>query len=118
VSDPTAVTKQQKLARGQFILQTLQPLQLAGGDIREAMRRVYESADIEDVDKLLPQPQPNPAQEMAMQLDMAGKQADIEAKQAKARRDDAEAQATVVDSGLTVAQAQIGAMTAGYSDAA
>ncbi len=58
VSDPSSVTRMQKMAKGQFLMSTMKDLAAVGGDAREALRRVYEAADIEDIDKLLPPPQP------------------------------------------------------------
>lgn len=60
VSDPATVTRMQKMARSQYIQQTIPLLASVGGDAREALRRTYEAADIEDIDKLLPPPQPQP----------------------------------------------------------
>jgi chaperonin GroES len=57
VADPTSVTKMQRTAKAQLILQTS-----AGNpavDQREMLRRIYEAADIEDIDALLPPPDPN-----------------------------------------------------------
>lgn len=86
ISDASSVTKMQRHARAQFLLSTLEPLSAVGGDGREVMRRVYEAVDIEDIDKLLPAPQPNPLQE-------AAGAAEIEATKAKAAKDMADAQA-------------------------
>lgn len=58
VSDPSSVTRMQKMAKAQFILGTMPYLQAVGGDARDALRRVYEAADVDDIDKLLPAPQP------------------------------------------------------------
>jgi chaperonin GroES len=56
VADPTSVTKMQRAAKGQFLLQT------GKGDPnvnqRELLKRVFEAADIEDIDALLPAPDP------------------------------------------------------------
>lgn len=93
VSDPASVTKMQRMARAQYLLGTVPVLAQVGGDAREALRRAYEAADIEDIDKLLPDPQPNPMQEMAAKTEMENKQADTQAKLAKAKRDEAEAMA-------------------------
>lgn len=82
VSDPSNVTKMQKMARAQFLLSTAEQLAAVGGDAREVMRRAYEAADIEDIDKLLPPPDP-----MAGQIAMAEKQADIKMKEARAAKD-------------------------------
>jgi chaperonin GroES len=58
VSDPTSVTKTQKLNRAQFMGQFL------GKGLNDVviMKRMLEAADVEDVDELLPQgpPQPDP----------------------------------------------------------
>lgn len=57
VADPSSVTKIQKMARAQFIQQTG-----AGNpvvDQRELLKRVYEAADVEDIDTLLPPVNPN-----------------------------------------------------------
>lgn len=121
VSDPSSVTKMQQMARAQFILGTAEMLGAVGGDMREALRRVYEAADVDDIDKLLPPPPPpNPMADMAMQLELDNKAADTEAKRAKAMRDIQEAQAVPVrlqsDVGRTeieAAKAQIDAFKTG-----
>jgi chaperonin GroES len=80
VSDPSNVTRMQRLAKGQFLLGTMEQLAAVGGDAREVMRRVYEAADVEDIDKLLPAPkpqppaQPNPVEMARAQKDMAAAQ--------------------------------------------
>ncbi len=89
VSDPTSVTKMQKMARAQFLLSTLEALQLAGGDVREVLRRVYEAADVDDIDKILPPPPP-PGPEQALALKDA--EATIRGKVAKAVKDETDAQ--------------------------
>jgi chaperonin GroES len=88
VSDPAAITRMQKMARAQFIMGTMGQLQAVGGDPREALRRAYEAVDAEDIDKLLPKPQPNPVQEAIQQLSMA-------AMKAGADKDTAQAQAAL-----------------------
>lgn len=92
VSDPSSVTKMQKMAKAQFLLSTAETLLAVGGDVREVLRRVYEAADVDDIDKLLPPPPPpGPEQELAV----ADAQATIAGKQAKAAKDGADAQATI-----------------------
>lgn len=121
VSDPSSVTKMQQMARAQFILGTAEMLGAVGGDMREALRRVYEAADVDDIDKLLPPPPPpNPMADAAMQLEMADKQAGIRQKEARATRDMAEAQAVPArlqtDVGrvaVDAAKAEVQAFTAG-----
>ena len=79
VSDPATVTRMQKMARAQLIQGTIPILAQVGGDPREALRRTYEAADIEDIDKLLPPPPPppppDPRQEKMIEVQIAGEQA-------------------------------------------
>jgi chaperonin GroES len=73
VSDPAAITRMQKMARAQFIMGTIGVLGSVGGDPREALRRVYEAVDAEDIDKLLPPPKPqaqDPMQAAMAELQM------------------------------------------------
>lgn len=114
VSDPTSVTRMQKMARAQFLLSTVEPAQLAGVDLREIMRRVYEAADTEDIDKLLPEKQPDPMQEMAAQ----GAQAKIAETQSKALLNEATAQAKTAEAQLKAESLQLDAMQAGMANAA
>ena len=90
VSDPTSVTRLQKMARAQFLLGTIETLQAVGGDVREVLRRVYEAADVDDIDKILPPPPP-PGPEQAMA--MADMEATVRGKVAKAIKDETDAQA-------------------------
>jgi chaperonin GroES len=57
VSDPTSITRLQKVARAQFLLQT--GVGDPNVDQRELKRRVFEAADVEDLDTLLPPPNPD-----------------------------------------------------------
>lgn len=98
VSDPSTVTRMQKLAKGQFVLGTMEQLALVGGDAREALRRVYEAADIEDIDKLLPTPQPQQPDPVA--------QAEAQAKLAKAAKDGAQAGLIQVDTGNSILEGE------------
>lgn len=69
------------------------------------------AAKAEKEGKPLPQalqpPQPNPAQQAAMQMEMAAKEAEVVGKQADARKKEAEAGKAVIE--LQTLQAQIGA---------
>jgi chaperonin GroES len=84
VSDPTSVTKMQKMSRAQFL----------GGFIGrglndiEIYRRMFEAADVEDIDKILPDgpPPPNPKDVADAQV----KQADAALKQAQTVKTEAE----------------------------
>jgi hypothetical protein len=98
VSDPSTVTRMQKLAKGQFVLGTLEQLAMVGGDPREALRRVYEAADIEDIDKLLPEPKPQAPDPAIM--------AKAEADAARAAKDGAAAQRTQVQAGNDVLEGE------------
>ena len=102
VSDPSTVTRMQKMAKAQFTMSTIGVLSTVGGDPREALRRVYEAVDLEDIDKLLPPPKPqaaDPLQQMAAQLEMM-------AKQAKAARDMAGADKASAEAAETILQGQ------------
>jgi chaperonin GroES len=58
VSDPSSVTRMQKMARAQFLMGTIG---MPGANPPEILKRVYEAADIEDADKLIaPQQGPDP----------------------------------------------------------
>jgi chaperonin GroES len=88
VSDPATVTRMQKMARAQLIQGTIPILAQVGGDPREALRRTYEAADIEDIEKLLPPPPPPPPPDPMMQK-MA--EVKIGAEEAKGLKDTAAA---------------------------
>ena len=73
LADPSSVTRMQKIAKAQFLLQTGQNNPVVNQ--RELMMRVYEAADIEDIDKLLPEPDPNapppiPEQKLASEAEL------------------------------------------------
>lgn len=122
ISDPSSVTKMQQAAKAAFIQGTIPILAEVGGDVKEALRRVYQAADIEDIDDLLPAPQPNPMQEMAAQAEMENKAADTEEKRARAFKAMQEGQAVPAkvqyDFGklsLEEAKAQIKALEVGLN---
>lgn len=67
ISDPATVSKMQKLAKAEFVFQTSQGNPLVNP--HEALRRMYEAADVEDIDKLLmPPPEPDPEEEMLKRI--------------------------------------------------
>ena len=86
VSDPAAVTQMQKMAKSQFIQSTIPLLATVGGDVREALKRSYEAADIEDIEKLIPAPKPQAPDPMAD----AAKQAQVQELINKAMKTGAE----------------------------
>lgn len=70
VSDPTSVTRIQKMARAQFLMQFVAA---PGVNPQEVYKRVWEAADIEDIDQLLAPPQgPSPMDQAKVAKDMAG----------------------------------------------
>jgi chaperonin GroES len=58
VSDPSAITRMQKMAKAEYLKSNIGIVASVGGDVREVMRRVLEAADVEDIDKILPAPKP------------------------------------------------------------
>lgn len=110
VSDPSTVTRMQKMAKAQVIQSTIPIMAQVGGDPREAMRRVYEAADIEDIDKLLPVPKPPPPPDPMMVKLGETKIATEEAKGAKdlaaAEKLKAETEKLGVDTAVTAVEGQ------------
>ncbi|MDB5584304.1 MAG: hypothetical protein JWR80_9480 [Bradyrhizobium sp.] len=97
-SDPTSVTKMQKMARAQFLQQFLGK----GLNDQEIYHRIFEAADVEDIDKLFP----DPAQAQQQQeLQQKGAAAEIGAKEAAAARDGAAVQETQQQARKTAAEA-------------
>lgn len=101
VADPSAVTDMQKIARMNVVAQYIGTgLQ----DDREALRRLYEVARIDDIDALLPEPQgPSPQEQMAM----ANADAEIRAKGARAMRDEAAGKKDLVEAALAEPRHQL-----------
>jgi len=94
VADPNIVTDMQKMARAQLLMETAQ---MPGVNAHEALRRVYEAAGIDNVEKLLQDPaqaQPSP-QEQAAQQGMVAQIEEAKGKaalvQAKAKKEEADA---------------------------
>jgi hypothetical protein len=83
LSDPAAVTKMQKLSKADFVLQTAAQYQ---ANVPEALKRMYEAADVEDPEKLMPQPDPQ-----VQELMQRGAVAEVEEKEGKAMKAKAEA---------------------------
>jgi chaperonin GroES len=104
VSDPSSITRMQKMAKAQFILGLLPQIQATGGDPKEIMMRVLEAVDAEDIDKIYPPAPPANPELQEMQIEQmrlalrkmaaeAGKdEASADAIAAKALKDAAEAQ--------------------------
>lgn len=113
VSDPGSVTRLQKMAKAQFLMQTGQ--NNPNVDQRELILRVYEAADVEDIEKLVPPTNPNaPPPPEVLKIDSETKrnlaQAALYEAQIPAKR--AEAEKITAEAGKSAAQtAQIGVET-------
>jgi len=114
VSDPSSVTKMQQMARAQFLLSTMEQAQAVGGDPKEILRRVYEAADIEDIEKILPESQPNPMQEKATELEFADKDASIQEKLSKARKNEIDSKVKIAEVGIKDGALQLDAEKAEF----
>lgn len=107
VSDPSSVTKMQKMARAQFLLGTMEQALAVGGSGQEILRRVYEAADIEDIDKIFPEKQQDPMQMKMMGLEVADKEATVQEKVAKTQKITVDTQAKEIETGVKVASQQL-----------
>lgn len=87
VADPSQVTDAQKMAKAQLVMDTALKFPQVSNQ-EQAVRRIYEAASVEDIDKLMAQQQP-PDPVM-----MAGAQAKIEQTKASAAKDTAQAAKT------------------------
>lgn len=110
VSDPSAITKMQKMAKAQFVMGTMPQLAAVGGDPREALKRAYEAADVEDIDKLLPPPKP----QMPNPKDMA----DVKETMAKANKAQSEADLNNIEVARGTIAGQVEELHAGLTAAA
>lgn len=97
VADPTTVTNMQKIAKAQVVMQIAQGNPLVNPV--EALRRVLESAEIEDIDSLIVQPSAEPDPAQLVQLHKEASIADL--NQARARAADA----SVLEVGFKMGQA-------------
>jgi hypothetical protein len=70
VSDPSSITRMQKMAKAQFMLGLLPQIVSLGGDGREVLHRVLEAVDAEDIDKIFPPQQPPDPRQAQMQMQM------------------------------------------------
>lgn len=89
VSDPQTVTKMQKMARAQFLGQFMAA---PGINPQEIMRRMFEAADVDDIDELFVKPDP-----MQAQMAMMAAQKGMEAQDAATGKDVAQAQKYAVE---------------------
>jgi len=94
VADPKSVTSMQKMGRAQFLLELAQSGMVDSG---EAITRILDAASIEDVEKLMPKPDPMAqilagAQEELMVIEIRQKEAEIDETIAKTMKDIAAAE--------------------------
>jgi chaperonin GroES len=81
VSDPNMVTRLQKMAKAQFLMQT--GTNNPNVDQRELITRVFEAADVEDMEKIIPPPvQGQTDPEMVANLDKIASEAERNKAQA------------------------------------
>lgn len=100
VSDPTVVTRQQRLAKSQVVLQVNQ--QLPGVlDPQAVAKRVLEAADIDNVEELIPPPQAPPG----MKEELENKQADTAQKLSTANLNQVKAVQVVTETGIAAGEA-------------
>lgn len=112
VSDPSSVTRMQKSARAQALLQTIE---MPGANAPEILRRYYEAMDFEDVDKLMAPPAgPDPA----VEAKAAESQSKAIKNQASAERDLAETEKTKLETAMMQQREAYDAFAAGYKVAA
>lgn len=114
VADPGTATRMQKLAKAQAILSTAKDYPQAV-NIQEALRRFFEAADVEDIDKLLvPPPQPNPEEEIikrtAAELAIQKGEADIALTRTEGILNLANAEGVMVSNDLQVPEATLAAL--------
>lgn len=104
VSDPSSVTKMQKMARANFLMQFVSA---PGVNPQEIYKRAWEAADVEEPEQLImpPQPQqPNPK-------DIASAEKDI----ASAKKYTAEAENTTVETDIKRLEALAKTFQTGYA---
>jgi chaperonin GroES len=100
VSDPTNVTKSQRIASAQFIGTFLGA---PGMNPQKIIRRMLEAADVSDIDELFDEPQqPDPAQQAMMQ-------AQLRELMSKAARNEASAQKDLASIGTSQDQLALAA---------
>lgn len=113
VADPNSVSKMQKLAKAQFVYEAAQNNPLVNPV--EATKRMFEAAQVDDIDKLIvPPPQPDPEEEILKrimaELHIEAAQADIVETKAKALKAIADAEAAEEGQQLAAYTAYLGAV--------
>lgn len=109
VSDPKAVTSMQRMGQAQFLLELAQTGLI---DKAEAIRRILEAGSFDEIDALMPKPDPKAAamqaaQEELMVLEIKMKEAELDEMAAKTMKDLASAQKDAVEADLAPMRARI-----------
>lgn len=118
VSDPQSVTKMQKIAKAQMVLES--GAQNPMVNQAEALKRFYEAADVEDIDKLIvPPPEPDPAEmafmEAVKELGLQEQMAKITESYTKALKNVADAEAAEEGTQLSLYQSFLQALQAEHA---
>lgn len=104
VSDPQVASRAQELARAQFLREWAQGNPLANQP--EVQKRVLEAAQVEDVDKLISIPQPDPLEQVMKELLLKNAVLDAHSKEADLDKRDAEIMQVLTSALLNVAKAE------------
>lgn len=104
VSDPQVASRAQELARAQFLREWSQGNPLANQP--EVQKRVLEAAQIEDVDKLISVPQPDPLEQIMQELLLKNAVLDASTKEADLDKKDAEITETLTKAMENIARAE------------
>lgn len=115
VSDPASVTDMQKLAKAQLVLDEARNNN-PHVDMKEATRRAFEAARVEDIEKVLIDPPPNPIAEMAPeaaaveleQNKLNLKQSELDVQKAMEEIDKLRAEVNKLVSDAAASRAQVG----------
>jgi chaperonin GroES len=112
VADPRSVTKMQEAAKAQLVMELADK---GMADRNEAVVRITQAMDIEDVEELLPKPDPMQAQLMQMQAavgqaELVQRRADIELTLAKIEGERAKATKNMADAEATAMGSKIDAI--------
>lgn len=117
VADPNMVLDMQKASKAQLLLENSQNPELKPfHNVKAALERVYSLLNI-DVQDILVEPQPDPAQEQMQGIAKAGEAANVEKTQAEIRKLDAEAEEIRAEAEAAAFGDEAGAELAQFADA-
>jgi len=109
VADPSMTTSAQKLARAQFLMQVGSGNPML--DQKEILRRVLEAASIDDIESLMPKPDPNAQamQQEQMKVQLRAAMAEIMQNEASASDDMMAARLKFIEGNVKAQEATINA---------